>query len=224
MLTNLQHYLLQYHWLRICFDIAYLLFPVFLVYTCLKNKKAQSVLALSTAFFSILYNSFFSTMSFVSIENAVAWMFVPLLFYPRTIMGFYYFLQCERLLFIIIFFSAALWKIRVGGLFNVEGMSTILFRQHASYLAVQSGGMYTNLITYLINHQAVSYLLYFFAFVAEFIFVVGLFTKKFDKILMLSFCLFALADYILMGINYFTWLPFLGCLYFSKLTAAGKEQ
>jgi hypothetical protein len=216
MLTNLQHYLLNSEWLRIGFDTIYLLLPLLLLYTCLKEKKIQTVVAVVMVAFNILYNSFFSTISVVSIENFGAWMFVPLVFLARTPKSFYYTMHICRLLFIIIFLSAGLWKIRAGGVFNIEEMSAILFRQHGSYLAVGNDGWYSSFITYLINHQGLSYALYLFATVSEIAFVVGFFTTRFDKYLIVLFCLFAISDYLVMGINYFTWLPFMGCFYFSK--------
>ena len=215
MLANLQHLLIQNSWLRIFFDIIYIALPVLLVLSCIKNNKLQTALAIGTAFFNIVYCSFFSTMSFVSVENFTAWMIIPLIFSFRSVNGFYYLMQAARLIFIIIFFSAALWKIRAGGVFNIEEMSVILFRQHASYLANNNSNWYSLVISYLINHQLFSYYLYLFAVVAEFIFVIGFFTKKYDKYLIVSFCLFACFDYMLIGINYFTWLPFMACFYLS---------
>jgi hypothetical protein len=216
MLTNLQHLLIENKWLRIFFDLTYLVLPVLLVYTCVKNKRAQRVLAICTAVFNIFYCSCLSSMSFVSAEVFVAWMIVPLIFCQRTINSFYYLLHCIRFFFIIIFFSAAVWKIRAGGIFNTEEMAAILLRQHASYLISNGSRWFSQLIIYLINHSLLSYCLYLFAFIAEFIFIVGFFTKKFDKYLILLFCAFVFFNYFLMGINYFTWMPFIGCLYFSK--------
>jgi len=218
MLTNLQHLLIGNKWLRICFDLLYLILPVLLVYSIVKRKNYVRILAVCTAVFSVVYASFFSSMSFVSVEIFIAWMIIPLIFYARAVTGFYYLMHCARIIFIIIFLSAAVWKIRAGGIFNMEEMSAVLLRQHATYIASNSSTWFSRLITYLINHTILSYCFYLFAFIAELIFALGLFTKKFDKYLILAFCLFAIFDYLLMGINYFTWLPFMGCLYFSKYT------
>jgi hypothetical protein len=216
MLTGLQQQLLQSQGLRISLDIIYLLLPVLLLYTCIKKKSLVSFFAIATAVFNVVYLSFFSTMSFVSIENFIAWMFLPLIFYARTPTGFYYLLHLCRSLFILFIFSSALWKIRAGGVFNAEEMSAILFRQHSSYLAIHTHSWYDSFLNYLIAHQRLSYCLYLFGFLAESFFVVGFFTRKWDKYLIVLFCLFVLFDYLLMGINYFTWLAFMGCFYFSK--------
>ncbi len=216
MLTNLQNFLIQNRFARIIFDLLFLLFPVVLIYAIEKNKKGIRVIATITCIFSIIYSSLFCSMSFVSVEVFVSAMLVPIIFCSISVKGFYYRMHCIRIIFILMFFSSALWKIRAGGIFNIEEMSAILLRQHSSYLVSNSSGWFTNMIAYLVGHSAAAYTLYLFAFIAEFIFVIGLFTRKFDKYLIISFCLFAVFDYLLMGINYFTWLPFLGCLYFSK--------
>lgn len=218
MLTNLQHTLLQSNWLCIIFDVLYFTLPILLTISCVKNKRVQPFLAVLTGGFCMLYCSFFSTLSFVSVEVFIAWMIVPLIFYARTATGFYYLLNIVRLLFIIIFVAASLWKVRAGGLFNAEQMSAVLFKQHAAYLASNSNDWYSQFIAFLINHTAISYCLYFLAFIAELSFTAGFFTKKMDKYLIMFFCLFALFDYMLMGINYFTWLPFMGCFWLSKYT------
>ncbi len=156
MLTNLQHALLENKFLRFFFDLVYLILPVLLVYSCFKNKKIQPVLAITTAFYNVLYNGFFSIISYISIEVASAWMIVPMIFYARSTAGFFFLLQIVRLLFIIMFFSSALWKIRSEGVFNLDEMSAILFKQHASLLAVNMT-WYGEFIIFLIMHQALSY-------------------------------------------------------------------
>ena len=217
MLSDIQHSLINSASLRMTFDLTYLLLPAILVYMCLQNKRSQSLIALCTALFNIMYNYYFSTMSFVSIEVLVGWMIVPMIFIARKPKDFYFTMHAVRILFILFFFSAALWKIRAGGIFNIGQMSGILLSQHASYL-LNNTSWFSQMIEYLIEHEKLSYLLYLFAFLAELCFITGLFTRRFDKYLILIFCLFAVFNYFLMEINYFTWLPFMGCLYFSKYT------
>lgn len=216
----MQNFLIQNRFVRIIFDLLFLLLPVVLVYAIVKNKKGVRVIAIATCIFSIIYSSLFCAMSFVSVEVFGAAMLIPIIFCTISVKGFYYHMHCIRIIFILMFFSSALWKIRAGGIFNTEEMSAILLRQHSSYLASNSSGWFSNMITFLISNSAFAYCLYLSAFVAEFIFIIGLFTRRFDKYLIISFCLFAVFDYLLMGINYFTWLPFLGCLYFSKYSIA----
>ncbi len=224
MLTNLQFWLTHNQWLRMVFDGIYLLLPCLLVYACYTEKKFQTLLAVLTALASIIYNYFFSMMSFVSIEVFVAWMFVPLIFIARSARAFYFGIHTVRLLFILFFFSTALWKIRGGGAFNSDQMSGILFSQHTSLLITNETNLFSRLINFLVSNQKISYIIYLLAVILEFLFVAGFFTKKFDRFLIIIFCLFIFFDYYLMEINYFTWVPFLGCLYFSRHTINELSQ
>ncbi len=223
MLTDVQSLLIKYKGVRILFDFVYFLLPVLLVIAVYK-KRFNRTLATLTVFFHLLYSLLISSMSIVSPEIFVAWMTVPVIFYARSVSGFYYLLHILRIFFLLIFFSAGIWKIRTGAVFNAEQMSGILLGQHASYLANSPGTVYGKMILYLVNHIYLSYFLYLSAVVAELSFGIGFFTKKFDKYLIIIFCLFLLFNYIMMGINYTGWLAFLGCLYFSKCKISGEVK
>ena len=218
MLSNIQYALIEYKWLRVLWDAVYLILPFVLVYTVYFSKKGQVVWAIATAVFALLYNYFFSMMSFVSIEGFVAWMFIPLVFAAKGTKGFYFSTHCIRILFLLFFFTTALWKIRSGGVFNPDQLSAILFKQHLPILVAGDDYWFSRFISFLINHQRFTYLIYLLVVIIEFVFVVGFFTRKYDRLLILFFCFFVLFDYFLMEINYFAWFPFLGCLYFSGLT------
>lgn len=223
MLTDVQTLLIKHKGIRILFDTIYFLLPVLLVYSVYK-KKFNRILATATLFFHLIYSLLLSSMSVVSTEIFVAWMTVPVVIYARSAAGFYYLLHIVRIFFLIIFFTAALWKIRTGAIINIEQMSGVLVRQHASYLANDSETFYGQMILYLVNNIYLSYFLYFSAFLTEISFGIGFFTKKFDRYLIVFFCLFLLFNYILMGINYSAWLAFLGCLYFSRYSIPGAEK
>ena len=219
MLSDIQHGLINSRELRIVFDVFYLMLPVLLVYSCLKEKKVQTLLAVCTGIFIINYNYFFSITSFVSIEILLAWMLIPFIFTARKTNNFYFNLHCIRILFILFFFSAALWKIWGGGIFNPAQMAGVLVSQHAE-LMIHTDNWFTKMLQYLITNSELSYALYFIAFLTELFFITGLFTRRVDKLLILLFLLFAVFNYFLMEINYFTWLPFMGCFYFSKYKLA----
>lgn len=218
LMSNLQHILISNKWLRILFDILFLIFPVFLMYCFIKTNKFQKTLAIITSIFCTVYSLMFSAMSFISIEVFLAWMLIPLIFFSKNIKSFYYFMHSLRILFIIFFFSGSLWKVFSNAIFNTEQMSSILLFQHANYLASEGSTIYKGVLFFLIKHSTISLIFYLAAFFAEFIFIIGLFTKKFDKGLIFIFCLFLFFDYAIMGINYTSWLPFMGCFYFSNLT------
>jgi hypothetical protein len=64
------------------------------------------------------------------------------------------------------------------------------------------------MIRYLVQHPAISYAFYAAACLLELSFVIGFFTKKYDRRLMVAFFVFLVMDYLVMRIIYFEWLPF----------------
>jgi hypothetical protein len=216
MLTDLQHLLPANNSLCILFDALYFLIPCLLTIAVMYKWKLKKTLAIAASLFILIYGIYISSFSYLSIEFIMSWFFIPLVFYPNSEKGFYYVLSCLRLIFILIFFSAGLWKIRAGGIFNMEQMSAILLQQHKELLVTSPSHWYAQFIYYLIKHPAGSYFLYLGSGITELFFLAGIFTRKFDKILLLSFILFLLFDLLVMQIYYFSWLGFAGLLYFSK--------
>lgn len=214
--TPLLSFLLQNPAARILFDLLAFLLPVILVICVLQEKKVTRVVAIITALFSLLYYILLSSISFYSSEVFVCWMVIPLLFTSRKVEGFYYWNQMVRLFFALIFFSSALWKLKTGALFQPQQMSAILLEQHLAGLQYQGHDIFSKTIFYLIGHPSFSRLLYVGSFVIELSFMLAFFTTRFDKVLMILLALFIVSDFFLMGINYYPWISFIGCLYLSR--------
>ncbi|WP_301926454.1 hypothetical protein [Ferruginibacter sp.] len=224
MLTNLQHWLIKSYWLRIVLDVVYLLLPVLLTIANLRSFKAKPVIATATIVFTIVYAIFFTSISYVSMQGFMSWILIPLILSATSARKFYYYIHIVRLLFITMFVAAAVEKIASGAVFNVEQMSGILLKQHGVYLVSSNGNGFTQFIYFLINHKTTSFIFYIAGTAAELLFAVGLFTRKYDRLLIIVFCTFLLADYFVMQIYYFIWLVFTGCFYFSAFPLDEKRE
>ena len=200
-------------------DVFFLLLPLSLLLSFKFNWKIKKLLAVLVCFFCWVYGLLNSSVSSLSVEGFAAFTLVPLLFTTDKEKNYYFLFNILRYAFIIIFFSTALWKLRAGGLLNLEQMSGILVNQHSSLLAENTSSHFTGFLKYLINHPTISWLLYAIGFFIEFFFIAGLFTKKLDRLLLLLLISFFVMDYFLMQINYMSWLPFAGLLYFSRFTS-----
>ncbi|MBC7934996.1 MAG: hypothetical protein H7Y86_06515 [Rhizobacter sp.] len=223
MWTGIQHRIIESYLFRMIFEILFYLLPGVLAFCFIKSYRIVSLLAVFTILYSMLYCYLFSCMSFISIEPLITWFFIPLLFTGRSVAGFYLKMHMLRILFILFVASAALWKIRTGALFNAEQMSGVLVSQHAPVLATGEKGFFIDLITFLINHPFLSNLLYWIVAAGELFFIAGLFSKKFDRLLIIILVTFLVFDYYLMEINYFSWLPFAACFYFSRYQMPAAE-
>ncbi len=223
MLANMQHYLLNNNWVRLCFDILYGTLPVLLTIATIRNWQGKPVMAICTAVFTLIYGIFFSSVTYISIEGYISWILVPLIFSATTVKGSYHYLHAIRIIFILIFVSAGIAKISTLAVFNSEQMAGILLSQHKVYLVSNENDWFTKFIYFLVRHKEVAYFFFILGTLAELSFAVGVFTRRFDKLLILVFCLFLMFDFFLMRINYFTWMVFMGCFYFSTLPLKSRK-
>ena len=213
--TNLHHAIIANSWLRVLFDCLYVFLPLLLCICVVRGYRMQYFLAIATSIFNLVYAVLLSILSPLSIEGFTPWVVLPVLFVFRGQSSFYYALHCFRYFFLLAFFSAAAWKFRAGGIFNIEQMSAILLKQHAAYLAGATGDWFSGMVYFLVRHEKLSYLLYLLATLLEGTFIIGFFTRKYDRALILLFLTFVVFDYFLMRINYFSWTAFMGCLWYS---------
>lgn len=216
MLSNIQHSLVTSSKLCFLFDLVYFLCPFILSYTILKNTKGQSIMSLTTSIVAFVYGIFYSMFSYFSFTYFISLVFIPLIFYKRSDEGFYFNLHFMRLIFLGIFVSTGFWKIRTGAVFNIEQMSSILLQQHKQVLINEPEGWYSLFIFFMIKNRIFSYMLYLSAVLIEISFAIGFFTKRYDNLLFILFCIFLLMDFFIMQINYFNWFVFSGLFYYSK--------
>ena len=221
-LTGIQNAIIKSFAIQLSLDILYFFLPLSLVFVV--NRKMQFYFAILNSIFNLTYALILSSVSPLSIAGFIGWILLPMLFVFTSDRGFYYAVNSMRYIFLLIFFSAGLWKIRTGGVFNTEQMSAILLKQHAAYLTQSPTDWFSRIVYYLVINYRFSYIVYVCAVIAELVFVIGFFTKKADKLLILIFLLFILFDFFLMRINYFAWIAFLGCLWFAKYKEPGYAK
>lgn len=216
MKTGIHQWLLNNPVGWIIFDVAFYCMP--LVYWFLFYKKKPR-LAMGVAIVMLcinwLYIQCYTLYPTNSIESYTAWLLFPFLFMTINLQSFYFVFQALRYFFLFFFASAGIWKILQGSVLNEEQMSGILLLQHKEYL-IDAHNFYSFCIYWLIEHRIVSYCLFLFATILEISFVIGFFTRKYDRILILLFILFLLADVLCMRIPYWEVTPFLLTLQYSR--------
>ncbi len=122
------------------------------------------------------------------------------------------FILCfEALRYYVLFvmFSAFLWKLFRGSLFEAGQMSEILKHQHIEYITSYPDSGYSNFICYFISKPIISNLLWYMGWITEMIFIVGFFTKKYDRWLGILFLAFFVMNYILMNLCFIEFCIFL---------------
>lgn len=222
--TGLQHAIVQHPWLQVVLDAVFVILNPIMAFVFIRGYRMSALLACCTVAFNIVYAYFFSSISFVSKEPFIAWMLMPVLFTATGSRSFYFKFHVLRILFILFFATAGLWKLRGGGAFNTEQMSGILLHQFASVLTEPGSGWHHQLLLFLIHHPPISFVLYWLVILAEVIFLLGLFTRKYDRLLLWLLLGFLVFDYLLMQINYFSWLPFAVLFYYSHLEMPAEAE
>lgn len=111
-------------------------------------------------------------------------------------------LLCTRWYFLYFFSTAALWKILRGAVFNLREMSNIILTQHSGLLTGPCSGLRCRFYVFLIDHPVISWLFYLAAVLVEAAFLVGFFTRRWDRWLAGLAILFVIADYWMMGLPY----------------------
>jgi hypothetical protein len=218
MQTGIHQWLLNNRRGWILFDTLFYSMPLLylLIY------KYVSKLAPAVAVLMLLVNWFyvqcFTLYPSNSIEGHIGWLFFPIVFIPSDKKTFILLFEGLRYFFLFFFVSAAVWKLAQGGLFSISQMSGILLYQHKELLTSSRGFWQSNLILWLIQNPRLSYLLYLFAALLELSFIVGFFTRKYDRLLLVLLVIFLVMDHLIMRIPYYEIAPLALTLMFFKGT------
>ncbi|MBS1660697.1 MAG: hypothetical protein JST68_06560, partial [Bacteroidetes bacterium] len=111
---------------------------------------------------------------------------------------FYALMRWGRYYFLYVFVSAAIWKIARGAVFNGDQMSRVLLVHHSDVLSGDCASIQCRVFGYLVGHPALAQCLYLGGVVLELVFVVGLWTRRYDRWLIGAAVLFVVADLLVM--------------------------
>jgi hypothetical protein len=148
--------------------------------------------------FFILYLFYFITISNFQAHhahnlNGILMLSILFCFKSRTFVPFFYFLRFYTL---FIFVSSACWKLFRGSVFHMDHMSNTFFSIHIYSLTNQPTSPFSFFIKYLIDHAFVSQSIFIVGTLIQLSFLIGFFTKKYDRILIALFCFFFVGNYL----------------------------
>jgi hypothetical protein len=205
-------------------DLLFLLLNILMGFVVYRNKPYFRYIIAICIVYNLGYGLLYNMFTHLSIQGWLCFVWVPIVFWGSNKTSFYFSFFSIRLLFALFFFSAAAWKLKTGSIFNTNQMSAILFQQHAAVLHAESSG-YSNFIHYFINHNKISFSIYWAGFLCEFSFLLAFFTKRFDKLLFIFLLIFVVLDFVFMKINYFSWLCYAPLfLYSNKVTLQQQSK
>jgi hypothetical protein len=111
-----------------------------------------------------------------------------------------------RYYLLYIFASAALWKILRGSAFYDLQLSNIVKQQQINLLLQAPESFKAHIAQYFISHSVTAHIVLLLNVVLQGSFLIGFFTKKYDRILLCVAILFVVANYYVMGIVSFEML------------------
>jgi hypothetical protein len=95
-------------------------------------------------------------------------------------------------------------------------LSHLLSGQFTPYYLEGNTGLRTQVNLYLMDHPAVSYILYLASFIAELTAIIGFFTKRFDKWIAIVILAFHFSNWFIMDIAPLGQIAFICLLFLSN--------
>lgn len=209
MQTGLHQWLLNNKTGWYLFDLLFYGMPIIYWLVYRYKKSIACMVAIMMLIINWSYVQCYTLYPGTSIEAHVASFLFPVILIPKKEKTFTLLWEGLRYFLLFFFASAAVWKCIQGGIFNASEMSGVLLFQHNQLLTNSPDYWQTNMLYYLIQHPSLSYLLYLSATLLEAIFMIGFFTKKYDRYLAILFIIFLMADLVIMRIPYFETAPLL---------------
>jgi hypothetical protein len=200
--TGLPRYMISHPWTYGVADAGSFLLPALIAVHFIVRRRFSVILGVIFTLWLLVYFLLMNIFWEGRPEPYVIYFLLSFAFMATRDDRFEDVLFCSRWYFLYFFSTAALWKILRGAIFNLREMSNILLVQHSSLLAGPCSGLRCRFYGYLIDHPFVSWLFYLAAVLLEAAFLVGFFTRRWDRWLAVLAIVFVIADYWVMQLPY----------------------
>jgi len=200
--TGLPRYMVHHPWTYVVADGLSCLLPALVIVHFVVRRRFSIVLGCLFSFWLVVYFLLMNIFWEGHPEPYLQYLFLSFAFMTNREDRFNNLLVFDRYYLLYFFSTAALWKILRGAVFHLDEMSNILLMQHSDLLAASCSGLRCRFYIYLIGHPVVSWLLYLAAVLLEAAFLVGFFTRRWDRWLAGLAILFVIADYWMMQLPY----------------------
>lgn len=209
-------FVLSHPSLFVWMDAIVLLLPLAILAFYIRKNRFSVVLGVAFTLSISVYFLLQSLLLQISLESLVPYLLFSFLFFSNKEEHFELVIKVVRYLFLYVMATAAIWKIMRGAVFQAHEMQNILIEQHIDHLTSDSQDFVSTLHLYLIHHASLSQTLYVLATLLELCFVIGFFTRRYDRWLLAAAFVFILADHLVMRLPYWNlfvcgitlWLPY----------------
>ena len=194
--------------LSLILDTSIVILPLIILFQVFRNRSIHKTsLVLSFLFtFYILVIYCYPTLS---LRKYLGLVLIPFAFSFSNNERFSNYLRLMRYFVLFVFTSASLWKITRGVIFDDWHMQLSLKLQHIDNFANWPDHYITKLLSTFIANSQYCYVLFILAVLMQLSFVVGFFTRKYDRLLAFFLIVFIITDYLVMRIEYWEYIVFL---------------
>jgi hypothetical protein len=183
-------------------DVLAFLLPLPIIRQTLRNRSFSAwpglVFFVGLALYLLLADIFWQMHH----EPFILFLLLALAWTTNRPDRFYTLMKVCRYYFLYAFVSAAIWKLARGAVFNSHEMSRILLLHHTDLLTDDGASFACRTYSWLIVHSVISQGLYIGATLLEASFILGFFTRRCDRLLIVLAILFVIANLLLMRIPY----------------------
>lgn len=196
MATGIPHFVITHPVVCLVLDISVIMLALLLVF---RFSKAVLFLLLGLFLVQTITVEIFTcahSKSFLCIYLAL----IPCFFSNKI---FSLLIEFARYFLIFVLVSAAYFKFKNGGLLTSDHFATVLTNQHMELAIMNPEHWIYKINHFLMLRPELAQFLFWVLFFVQLSYIVGVFTKKFDKILVLLLLSFAVTTYIFMRIYNF---------------------
>ncbi len=174
-----------------------------------KNERWVKTMVVLQLFLFAFYLLIIFSYPSLSIRKYLGLAVVPIAFLSLNESWFESSKKYLRAYVLFIFSSSASWKILRGGLFDIDQFDKIMRSQHFDHFLYFPNHISTQVGEFFIDHSEVGYIFYLMVTAMQLCFIVGFFTRKYDRLLLFAFLIFILGDYFVMRIEYWEFIVFI---------------
>lgn len=198
-LLGFPNYIIQYKWLCLFIDVAIIALNLICFFR--NEKRYLYCLALVLLFFiqRITVESYSCSHT-----KSISCLFIGLLpFCFKKKNDIELLIEFGRYFLIYIFLISAWNKLMNGALTDAESFSNTLISQHLDLATLHPKHISYKIAIFLIQYPILANLSFKLLFIIQSSFLIGIFSKRFDRILFVLLVLFAISSYFIMRIYNF---------------------
>jgi hypothetical protein len=195
-LTGFPHFIIQHYWASLFIDSGVVIFAL----ACFFSNKHRAVFCTLLLLFFFVQRMTLESYACTH-SKSMSTVFIALLpFCFKKDVTFSLVAEFSRYFLIYVLVASAFYKFYNGGLSDPSNFATVLVNQHSDLAILNPSHICYKVASFLIARPAVAGTSYVLLFLIQAIFIIGFFTKKYDRFLFIALFIFAVMTYFIMRI------------------------